>query len=60
MATILAHPDLQGPRRWILATRDAHGLYEQYGFNALADPHAYMERRDFFSYEDRDMRAGSP
>jgi GNAT superfamily N-acetyltransferase len=60
MATIHAHPDLQGLRRWILATRDAHGLYEQYGFTALADPHAYMERRDFFSYNDRDLYTASP
>jgi GNAT superfamily N-acetyltransferase len=60
MASILTHPDLQGLRRWILATRDAHGLYEQYGFTSLADPHVYMERRDFFSYDDLDMRAASP
>jgi hypothetical protein len=30
-------------RRWILATADAHGLYEQYGFSALAKPEIYME-----------------
>lgn len=52
MTTIVAHPDLQGLRRWTLATRDAHGLYAQYGFTALADPHSYMERRDFLSYRD--------
>jgi GNAT superfamily N-acetyltransferase len=54
MAMIVAHPDLQGLRRWTLATRDAHGLYAQYGFTALADPHSYMERRDFHSYRDRE------
>jgi len=32
MECIKAHPDLQGLRRWLLATRDAHGLYEQFGF----------------------------
>ncbi|MES1207055.1 MAG: GNAT family N-acetyltransferase [Pseudomonadota bacterium] len=32
MEVISAHPDLQGLRRWMLATRDAHGLYRQYGF----------------------------
>lgn len=40
---ILSHPDLQGLRRFVLATRDAHGLYEQYGFKALADPAIFME-----------------
>ena len=32
MEAVLAHPELQGLRRWTLATRDAHGLYEQFGF----------------------------
>jgi GNAT superfamily N-acetyltransferase len=53
MATIVTHPDLQGLRRWTLATRDAHGLYEQFGFTALTDARGYMERRDFFSYQER-------
>ncbi len=35
METVHHHPDLQGFRRWILATRDAHGLYEQFGWTAL-------------------------
>lgn len=43
LETILAHPDLQGLRRWILATRDAHGLYEQFGFSALKYPERWME-----------------
>ncbi len=42
---VLAHPDLQGLRRWHLATRDAHGLYAQYGFSPLADPGNFMEIR---------------
>lgn len=42
--TILAHPDLQGLRRWTLATRDAHGLYRQFGFTALTDPSRLMEK----------------
>ena len=45
MAAITAHPDLQGLRRWMLATADAHGLYRQYGFAALAKPERFMERR---------------
>ena len=40
---ILAHPELQGLRRIVLATRDAHGLYEQFGFKALATPTIFME-----------------
>lgn len=45
MSVILAHPDLQGLRRMLLATRDAHGLYGQYGFTPLAIPERYMERK---------------
>jgi len=41
--TVMAHPDLQGIRRWMLVTRDAHGLYKQYGFDSLADPNGWME-----------------
>jgi GNAT superfamily N-acetyltransferase len=37
------HPDLQGLRRWVLVTRDAHGLYERFGFRPLARPDRYME-----------------
>ena len=44
METILEHPDLQRLRRWILATRDAHGLYERYGFHELVHPDRWMER----------------
>lgn len=41
---IINHPDLQGLRRWLLATRDAHGLYAQYGFTPLAKPDTIMEK----------------
>jgi GNAT superfamily N-acetyltransferase len=41
---ILAHPQLQGFRRWLLATKDAHALYEQFGFRPLAQPERFMER----------------
>jgi len=40
---VLAHPQLQGLRRWMLATWDAHGLYAQYGFTAPARPERLME-----------------
>ena len=44
MECVLAHPELQGFRRWILLTRDAHGLYEKYGFTPLAAPDRWMEK----------------
>ena len=43
MQAMLAHPDLQNLRRWILATKDAHGLYEQFGFHNLKFPERWME-----------------
>jgi GNAT superfamily N-acetyltransferase len=42
MEVILGHPDLQGLRRFLLATRDAHGLYEQFGFSVLPFPEKWM------------------
>jgi GNAT superfamily N-acetyltransferase len=42
METILEHPDLQGLRRFMLATLDAHGLYVQFGFEPLDHPERYM------------------
>jgi GNAT superfamily N-acetyltransferase len=44
METIVEHPDLQGFRRWILATKDAHRLYEKFGFHALVHPERWMEK----------------
>ena len=46
MEVILAHPELQGFRRWVLATKDAHTLYEQFGFIPLHRPERWMERPD--------------
>ena len=43
MQTMLSHPELQDLRRWILATKDAHGLYAQFGFHAFAFPERWME-----------------
>lgn len=43
MEVILAHRDLQGLRRFMLATRDAHGLYRQFGFAPLGNPSVMME-----------------
>ena len=43
METVMSHPDLQGLRRWTLATRDAHGLYRQFGWEDLNNPDSWME-----------------
>jgi GNAT superfamily N-acetyltransferase len=40
---ILDHPDLQGLRRFMLATKDAHTLYQQFGFRELSTPSLMME-----------------
>jgi GNAT superfamily N-acetyltransferase len=44
MEYVLAHPDLQGLRRFMLATRDAHGLYRAFGFTPLNDASRILER----------------
>jgi len=44
METIIEHPELQNLRRWILATKDAHTLYEQFGFHGLKFPERWMEK----------------
>jgi GNAT superfamily N-acetyltransferase len=43
MKAVVSHPELQGLRRFTLATRDAHGLYHQFGFEPLGDPSRHME-----------------
>jgi GNAT superfamily N-acetyltransferase len=43
LEVIQRHEDLQGLRRFMLTTRDAHGLYAQFGFTALANPSRMME-----------------
>ncbi|MCU0436145.1 MAG: GNAT family N-acetyltransferase [Bacteroidia bacterium] len=43
MQCIMAHPDIQGLRRFMLATRDAHTLYERFGFHIPAHPERLME-----------------
>ncbi|HTH36929.1 MAG TPA: GNAT family N-acetyltransferase [Pyrinomonadaceae bacterium] len=44
MEAIVADPRLQNLRRWVLATRDAHGLYEQFEFSGLRHPERWMEK----------------
>jgi len=53
METVRAHPDLQGLRRWVLATHDAHELYKQYGWTPLENPHNWMEILNRFSNEEQ-------
>src|SRR3954465_142456 len=50
MAAIVSHPELQGLRRLLLATRDAHGLYAQFGFKPLPNPDDFMtiQRLDLY------------
>lgn len=43
---IVSYPELQGLRRWMLATKDAHELYRRVGFTELEDPKRWMEKRD--------------
>jgi len=44
MRVVMGHPELQGLRRWILGTCDAHGLYRQFGFTELLRPERWMEK----------------
>ena len=60
LAHILAHPGLQGLRRMLLATADAHGLYAQFGFTALSRPERMMERLDQLVYQRLAGRADTP
>jgi GNAT superfamily N-acetyltransferase len=43
MEVIISYPTLQGLRRFMLATRDAHGLYKQFGFEPMKNPDRWME-----------------
>jgi GNAT superfamily N-acetyltransferase len=51
VTAVLAHPQLQGLRRFLLGTKDAHGLYIQFGFKPLALPERFMEFRSESSYK---------
>lgn len=53
MECIMQHPALQGLRRWILLTRDAHGLYKKFGFTPLKSAERYMELHRPDVYEIR-------
>lgn len=50
MEIMIEHPNLQGLRRWLLATRDAHELYRKIGFEPLDKPQNIMQRKDLLNY----------
>ena len=49
MEVVFSYPELQDLRRWMLATRDAHGLYRKYGFAEPENPQIFMEK--YSAYE---------
>lgn len=51
METIMYHPELQGLRRWILLTSDAHRLYEKFGWKQIEDPTKWMDLHDKKVYQ---------
>jgi GNAT superfamily N-acetyltransferase len=59
MECIVRDPALQGLRRWNLVTRDAHGLYAQFGFSRLQAPDRWMERHDREVYARSQPGVGS-
>jgi GNAT superfamily N-acetyltransferase len=59
MECIVAHPDLQGLRRWALFTRDAHGLYEKVGFKRATTAERLMERAFPTIYKENSFKEAS-
>jgi len=60
MDVMLSHSQLQGFRRWVLATKDAHTLYERFGFIPLHRPERWMERPDPNMQESPDYWKNDP
>jgi GNAT superfamily N-acetyltransferase len=56
MTEIIRHPQLQGLRRIVLATRDAHSLYEKFGFKELGSPEIFMELWSPYVYVEAEPR----
>ncbi|MEK6300720.1 MAG: GNAT family N-acetyltransferase [Acidobacteriota bacterium] len=57
---VTTHPELSGLRRWMLATRDAHGLYGKSGFVELGQPERWMEKHAPNAYSNSDPISESP
>jgi GNAT superfamily N-acetyltransferase len=53
MECVTQHPGLQNLRRWLLTTRDAHGLYSQFGFTPVKAPERFMELHQPDVYQTR-------
>lgn len=53
----LSHPELKGLRRWLLATKDAHGLYRRFGFAGLPRPGWWMEKQTLGAEANQDPGA---
>lgn len=53
MEVIMTHPELQGFRSWMLGTKDAHGLYAQFGFTPLNQPERIMRKNVPNIYKNR-------
>lgn len=53
MEEILNHPKLKNVKSWMLATKDAHGLYKKYGFEPLEEPAKYMRKYKFKNWNER-------
>ena len=51
IACLTSHPDLQSLRTWVLLTRDAHGLYRQFGFGAPSNPERVMVKQNLNLYK---------
>ena len=60
MDVMVSHSQLQGFRRWVLATKDAHTLYERFGFIPLHRPERWMERQDPNMQESPDYWKNDP
>ena len=58
IGTIMDHPQLQGLRRFTLATKDAHGLYAQFGFTPFDKPERWMQKHDAGVYKKNVRTAG--
>lgn len=54
--TIVDHPELQGLRRILLATQDAHGLYTQFGFQPLSNPERFMSIHNPHVYQPKTIK----
>lgn len=54
LEVMISHPELQGFRRWVLSTKDAHELYGRFGFTPLLRPDRWMERHDPSTVERSD------